>query len=312
MEYTGLIQKFPIDRPLTENERRLQLKQKERIETEPLYQLSVIRMNSTFLEMTDKFYSWKGLLTTFFLPAVIALTAFYTFILFKLYLGDWSRQETPTPWWMGAILIVTLVPFDFFFIWAFLKESFAFTHYPIRMNRKTRMVHVFRLTGTVLSVPWDEVFFTIGKCASPRQWDVRGHVLDKDGVTVRESFSLSDWDYGGAAAQDVVRGYWEFVRRYMEDGPGAVNDRVHFCMPIAAKRESLKIGFERMFAVATGQPLPVLLFVALIAALLTPGRWFAMRTSKIPVWPQAIEDVCVIEPNDPFVKDASMNPEDLR
>jgi hypothetical protein len=50
-------------------------------------------------------------------------------------------------------------------IWLLRKESFAYTHYPMRFNRKTRTVHVFRPNGTVLSVPWDQLYFTLGHMA---------------------------------------------------------------------------------------------------------------------------------------------------
>jgi hypothetical protein len=35
---------------------------------------------------------------------------------------------------------------------------------------------------------------------------------------------------------DFVRAHWEFVRRYMEDGPEAVSSLVKFCMPIELQR----------------------------------------------------------------------------
>ena len=33
------------------------------------------------------------------------------------------------------------------------------------------------------------------------------------------------------------------------------------------------------------------------------GRFLVMRTSKIPRWPQWVEDECVIELNDPYVRE---------
>ena len=98
----------------------------------------------------------------------------------------------------------------------------------------------------------------------------------------------------------------------MEDAPGHVSVKIDFCMPIANQRESVKIGYERMFAEFSGLPLPIRIMGMALALLFLPGRWFAMRTSKIPVWPEEIEAACRIEPGDPYIKDASMNPADLR
>lgn len=47
MEFTGLIVRYRVHRPLTEQERAQQLKQKVRLNLEPRNQLSVIEMNST-------------------------------------------------------------------------------------------------------------------------------------------------------------------------------------------------------------------------------------------------------------------------
>jgi hypothetical protein len=37
-----------------------------------------------------------------------------------------------------------------------------------------------------------------------------------------------------------------------------------------------------------------------------------MHTSKIPQWPQWVEEECAITPDDPFVKDHSTNAPDVR
>ena len=44
---------------------------------------------------------------------------------------------------------------------------------------------------------------------------------------------------------------------------------------------------------------------AALALMLVPGRWIAMQTSKVPRWPQEIEEACRIEPGDPWVRDAT-------
>ena len=63
MEYSGLIEKYKVDRSLSDEERALRLLQDVRLAVEPHYQLSVIRMNSTFLESVDKWFAWRGMIT---------------------------------------------------------------------------------------------------------------------------------------------------------------------------------------------------------------------------------------------------------
>jgi hypothetical protein len=195
-------------------------------------------------------------------------------------------------------------------IWLLRKESFAYTHYPMRFNRKTRMVHVFRTNGTILSVPWDQIFFTLGCMPPMDDWEVRGHVLDADGVTVRETFALSyvgdisaeDARNGAAqfSSDDFVRAHWEFIRRYMEDGPQLLTGQVEFCMPVDVRRERLWMGVQRVFANIGGAPRSIFVTLAPWCASVSLFRAIAMRTSKIPQWPAEIEAANFIVPQDPY------------
>lgn len=98
------------------------------------------------------------------------------------------------------------------------EEPFAYTHYHIRLNRSTRMIHVFRVDGTVLSVKWNDVFSCLVH-AGQGFWNIVGHVLDKDGKTIKETFPLTVFNGGSEVAKDQLRQYWEFARRYMAEGP---------------------------------------------------------------------------------------------
>ena len=73
-----------------------------------------------------------------------------------------------------------------------------------------------------------------------------------------------------------------------------------FRSPIADERESFLFGWHRTMS-ASYMLLPIYVFIY-------PGRWIAMHTSKIPKWPEEIERVCQVEPGDPYIRDASMNP----
>lgn len=303
MDYVGLYRKFPVNRDLTREELALQLKQGIRLSVEPAYQLSVIRSNSTYLELVDKFYPWKGIGTTFICMILAACLWVIGFVVLDAI--QTHGQPDGQPLWFFLFttgLFGTLIAAG---IWLLRKESFAYTHYPIRLNRSTRTIHVFRVDGTVLSVKWNDVFFCLTH-AGQGFWNIVGHVLDKDGKTVKETFPLPVFNGGSQVAKDQLRQYWEFIRRYMEEGPKDAAQRVEFLIPIANRRETLAEGFHRMHAEGGSNVIMSVIFAAL-ATVSAPGRWFAMRTSKIPKWPEEIEASCQPPANDPFA--IGMQPE---
>ena len=312
MEFSGLIKSYPNGRQLTEAEFLRRLDQKKSASSEPHYQLCVIKLNSTYLESVDKWFGWKG---------VISAVAIIIFIMFATgYIGlvDVALSRDPNSYGSDNDLVVLVsaaiivFPVLMFAIWLLRKESFAYTHYPMRFNRKTRTVHVFRPNGTILSVPWDEVFFTMGNLAKWNEWEVRGHVLEPDGFTIRETFALShvdmlstedadaDTSRSQSSSKDFVRAHWEFVRRYMEDGPQAVSGQVQFCMPIHKNRETPRVSLERVFANIAGAPFIIYWMLFPFCGIVSAFRLFAMHTSKIPRWSDEVEVSCKIDPDDPF------------
>jgi hypothetical protein len=310
MEFTGLLVHFPVDRPLTDQERANQLQQSARLDVVPNAQLCVIKLNATYLESVDKWFAWKGLLTSMaitfvlFFGPYLAYAVAHDLLTAAGYIATEESQSFMVASGVGMGAVLALI------CWAnwrlFKSESFALTHYPIRFNRKTRTVHFFRIDRTTKSVAWDDVFFTLGYCDP--QWEVRGHILAADRTTVLDTFALS---YSGhipgldlfannapGFVQDQVHAHWEFVRRYMEEGPQEVAPLVPFCIPVDARRESILRWAQRACADSDGWSLFILVLATPIWAWMSLGRIIAMRTSKIPQWPQEIEAVCRVEPND--------------
>lgn len=308
MNVYGLLFKFPSNRRIAEQERIHQLMQKEALNVKPRYQLCVIKANSTYLESVDKWFGWKGELSAF-------MTAL--FLVFAIgYAGFVVIALTRPPGMVSVNEDITLLlcvgtfmlPMVGFAGWAISKEALAYTHYPIRFNRRTRLVHVFKPDGTVTSVPWDDVFFTLGHDPQKRDWEVRGLILDKDRTTVLETFALSyvggpkDYDETASAypCDEFVLGHWEFIRRYMEEGPESVLSQVQFCMPVDGRRETVRASIERMFANIAGAPLAVYWFLFPFLLIFSIFRVIAMRTCKIPEWPSDVEAACIIDEHDPF------------
>lgn len=334
MDNIGLLLKFKVNRPLTEEERTYQVKQGKRLNVEPLNQLSTIRMNSTYLEMVDKFYGWKGFVTMGSL-ALIAISSFIFYAGISVliegvppvdvsnfnlndevdkahvaWLEEQRKAKQPEALWAGIAITIMSLPLVIATIWLFLSENFRYTHYPIRLNRKNGKIYAFRLDGTVLAMPWKDVFFTVGKGRPRGSYDdIRGHVLDADGVTVKETFALSDFDdlskeELNAYPDDVQEThylfrYWEFVRRYMEEGPKNLLDHVDVVIPISHRRESISLSF---LLISTGWDRGRFIMLPM-TLLIWPFRVLAMRTCKIPQWPQWVEDECQVDANDPYQRD---------
>lgn len=303
MDFSGFFKPYPKNRPLIENERKARLLQGRRLDIQESDDLSVIRLNDCYMELVDKWFPWRGIMTTFSIAGIFGGIALNAIFWIPTANGLWNFKEE-LHWIILAIVITA--PFFLLMLWFLRTDAFRYTHYPIRLNRKNQTVHVFRTDGTILNTPWKDLFFCIASLPQ-NNCEIQGHVLDIDGLTVKESFAFPATGTGTADREQLKR-YWEFVRRYMEDGPQSVAKHVQYCLPIADQRESFVFGFHRMHSWAAPAPFPIMIGMLMIYFGSYPGRWLAMRTSKLPIWPKEVEETCVIEPDDPYRRDASTNP----
>ena len=294
---------YKVNRPLSDDEIRDHLPQNMASYSDPWFALTVIRMNSTFLECVDKFYSIRGCLTValFFVACYIlgTLRMFFSELI--------DLPNVPDDEFSEAVMLlifaffVLIIPFSAFLVYGSRFELFRYTHYPLRFNRKTRMVHVFRPNGSVLSVPWDKIYFTLAVHGFD-YWEVVGHILAEDGKTILDTFPLSIRETRRSydTKRPALCQQWEFIRRYMEEGPEKLVDQVGIVHPIDKQKEAYITGFDRLFALVP--PLGwIITFPTLFVCTL--GRWIAMRTCKLPRWPQYVEDESAIEKNDPYIRD---------
>lgn len=307
MYYLGIMPKFKVSRPLLEDEKSNRLPVDKALELEPTSGLSVTRMNSTYLELADKFYPYKGTaaafgLTVFFLGFFSIIAFSYTAFWDKL---DRTLSSEPMELFALLVLFVMMLFILVMGIWLAKIDCFRFTHYPIRLNRKTRTVYVLRLDGTVLEAPWDDLYITIEPAALSRQivdgWDLRAHVMADDGETVLETFA-----FGYISDPDNLKHYFEYLRLYMDEGPEAIAPYTLDCLDIVDKKETAWFGFKR-FCLNWGYLFFVIIMFPLIV-IVAIARAFAMATCKIPRWPIEVEAACPIEKGDPWVRDASTHP----
>lgn len=301
---------YKVNRPLTDREWDNRLELGKQASAKPMDGLFVIKLNSAYLELVDRWYPVRGFAA--WQGAMILLLGLVPLIAFL-----WLAIDDNDPsGWVFFILTGSVLSF---FIWAGYKgmrfDIFRMTHYPIRLNRKTRQVHITRPGDTVLTVPWDELFICVHKNDLPlfgKSVDVRAHVLADDGETVVDTFTLA---YSWLGGKDVLMMLWEYIRRYMEE-PDGVQSNYHateICLPVDGRREGFAYGLVRTFVPYPKKLAPyanwaiLQLLFSPIWALTTLGRWFAMSTSKVPVWPAEVEAACQVDPDDPYRKDWRSN-----
>jgi len=290
--YEGWTIPYLVDRSLTDAE-RLGIQSITRSSpVDPKAQWTTCAVNDAYLEAVDKFYAFRGFSTLFLLPLLfLALTMAVAFPLNLITnFEDFENHGNSYGAIALALSVLTVCGYGTYWMAKTLisKEIFAYTHYPIRLNRKNRMVYVFRHNGPggVLAVKWNEVLWEIAHCkrSDASQHEIRGHVMYPDGVTVRDTFPL-----GVSDSLDVVQGQWEHFRRYMEGGAGQVKQQQ--LLPLANRREPFWFGMRRCAANLDLHPIVVLVTSPLWAGI---GwvRWLIMRTCRVPRWPADVIEAC--------------------
>ncbi|HKR44423.1 MAG TPA: DUF6708 domain-containing protein [Paraburkholderia sp.] len=280
----------PVDE--SEEKRRLNVQKPAADKTEDGY--VVFEMNGVYLDVCNASYQQLGWGTLAFLigfPA--AAYGGWQTALFTRY-GElvpvfWALVAG---WTLIGVLTVVLL----------FRDCFGYRHKTVRFNRKNRMVYAFRRNGPggVVAVPWDKAFFFPHRQTSVAIFGgaptvMRCYVMAEDGKTIKDTFSFGvrvvngddETDEWGKKVLGEVLANFEFIRRFMEDGPEHLT--VDRYMP---KGPSLKASFSIWFDgfKEVGSVAKVLMaFVALPTVILATLHYIAQLTSREPVWPDYVQ-----------------------
>lgn len=269
---------------------------------------SVVRLNSTYLELVDRNYRWRGGWTfagAFFFCLFLGL--FFQPLITLLQTGFHSIGI----WIVAIILWIVMLLLSWGASRIMVSEVFFSTYYPIRFNRKNGMVYVYQSGGDVLSIPWQDFRFVLtnGKNFTITEWAIIGCVMGDDGDTITRTFPLPinlAWD-----PEDLTM-YWEFIRCYMEEGDEYLPDladSIAWCPPVEKQKEGWLFGllylskqwFGRLGLLVNALQLPFFFVISF-------PRWLVMLTCKIPEWPAEVAAACQPDENDPVNKGAEHNP----
>jgi len=146
--------------------------------------------------------------------------------------------------------------------------------------------------GGILRLPWNEGFYHIGRGLADKDIiDLRCHVLDGD--TVKDTFAIGL--YFHTSEQDRIRGLWEQIRTYMDDGAKAAKPE-YIMMSMAPTWKNAYLKIASVFK--AGHIIPHIIFAPLMYPLMVTN-WLVMKTCQLPNWPEDIEEVCGVAFNDP-------------
>lgn len=280
--YTGFTTKYPINRLLTPREQEESLPRNAHGNAND--HASIISYNSTYIDVVDRAFKMRGAFGT----GLIAGGIFAMAIMLAVVIARDGWEN----YYLMPIIFIAAIATLFWFVF-YNKELFTNTHYPIRFNRKNRTIYVFRskARGGLLILPWESPYFHIGHGKGMDMLrDVRGEVMDGD--TVKDTFAVGQF----LGSNDSVRELWEFIRRYMDEGPNKLPG-TQITLSMAPSWKNAYI----MSAARTGILSDTVrsIFMPLIG-LTTLTRFLVMKSCKPPIWPAEIEAACVIEPNDPY------------
>ncbi|WP_058362863.1 DUF6708 domain-containing protein [Xanthomonas translucens] len=260
----------------------------------PAQRLGLVEINSVYIDWIDRRFLYRGMLnTSVFFIGLLGFLVLFVFLIHDVPLG------------MSLISLVAVLSsitpavaaYLLYVLWL-RREFFRYVYYPIRFNRKTRKVYVFRekRDGGLLIVPWEDVFFHIGRGTDMKFLrDIRGEILD--GTIVKDTFAL-----GHCAERDEpVKEMWEFIRRYMEEGPEAVAEHPmdkYVELSVAPTWKNCLISAVGFTNADT--PFKRVLLSPFIGTF-TVVRWLVFKSCKQPVFPPEVEAECTVEPNDPNI-----------
>jgi len=173
-------------------------------------------------------------------------------------------------------------------------EMLTSRHLLIRFNRVTQQVHLHRpkYCGGIVTFPWKTTGSTaIDPEDDPLSVGMRLGLVwhpSRTGLPHMEMALLGKQGQGGSELRDE----WEFIRRYMEEGPHAVpRPRLSTQLPSPIQAFSAQFeGLGRFFRKSSWLFKVILLFVWPAFVIVGTGHWLSLLLCWRPRWPKVIRE----------------------
>ena len=270
---------------------------------------SVYEMNDTYIELRTPFDEKRGMVTAGALsflaaPVGVGLPWLFESLVPELLTGH-SRSGyilSVTDYVLTlfvATLILSLIVGGFYFGWKYWRlEAFVQRRLLVRFNRKTRKVYVHRpgYAGGVVALDWDDV--------RPDGIHPGGHEASGMGAPVMLNWWPDRTPHGHfefvlvgrlARSNSEITRLWEFIRRYMEEGPESVprpKRLGRFPWPWKSVSAALSLIWPLLSGGSLRWTVPLVVLISPAIAIFATAQWVALLTCWEPVWPKAIRQAC--------------------
>nr|WP_225780649.1 DUF6708 domain-containing protein [Pseudomonas sp. Marseille-Q3773] len=261
----------------------------------------VYAFNDTFMDMRCGGSEEKrGLLTLATLGGALPTISVLTITALNFLWTDITDHETRSL--LTVLLTVIMTTAAGAVLYIYTKYGVAYTrlemltsrHLLIRFNRKTQQVHLHRPSycGGIVTFPWK----TTGSTALYPEDDSLSLGMrlglvwhpSRTGFPHMEIALLGKQGQGGSELRDE----WEFIRRYMEEGPDAVpRPRLSTQLPSPVQAFSAQFeGLGRFFRKSSWLFKVVLLMVWPAFVIIGTGHWLSLLLCWRPRWPKVIRE----------------------
>ncbi|WP_256985238.1 DUF6708 domain-containing protein [Chromohalobacter israelensis] len=210
--------------------------QERQVSDAPSDARSIYKMNDTYMDIRTFFDEWRGGVLLGLSPLLLGLFFFPVFILpemtVALFTGvvPGAGRSVSVGDYVGiagtwAIWLVFLAAFVYLF-WVFRMECLVQRHIVVRFNRKTRKVYINRpnFAGGNQVYDWDDVVASVDPDDQVVTKKRKREILMLFFFKQRTGAEYHDVVFLGAPLRSDHELYalWEYIRRYMEEGPESI------------------------------------------------------------------------------------------
>ncbi|UPF06011.1 hypothetical protein MXB02_10485 [Pseudomonas mosselii] len=261
--------------------------------------------NEHVLEMRCGMWEDKRGLITILSLAIIAVITFELYFttdsIKELIALAYNYQGEP----YGELLITTIffLCLDPWLLWIYLKYGFRFTrfemftsrHLLIRFNRTTQQVYLHRppYCGGIVTLPWNGV----SSSGSDKKYAPPGGMgmpLELTWSPVFTGTLRPELIWVGKSANNFaeIQAEWEFIRRFMDDGPEGL-PRPHITSHFPWPWQAFTPQFEGLTHYFRSSPRVIkcgLLLISPAFLIIGTGHWMSLLLCWKPRWPKIIRE----------------------